>query len=56
MIILSIGIEILHMDGLDFKEEQIYSVYYEMCAMFMKHKKNYKKHLQRIQRFVFSEH
>ena len=38
MLVLSIGVEILHMDGLDFEEEQIYGVDYRRCAMLMKHK------------------
>ena len=39
MLVLSIGVEISRMDDLDFKEEKIYSVDYERCAMLMKHKK-----------------
>ena len=38
MLVLSIGVEILHMDELDFEEEQIYDVYYRRYAMLMKHK------------------
>ena len=39
MLVLSIGVEILHTDGLDFEEEKIYDVDYMRCAMLMKHKK-----------------
>ena len=32
---LSLGIEILHMNSIDFKEKQIYDVYYGRCEMVM---------------------
>ena len=39
MLVLSIGVEILHMDGLYLKEEKIYGVDYGMFTILMKHKK-----------------
>ena len=36
---LSLGIEILCMNGLDFKEKQIYGIEYRRHTMVMKHKK-----------------
>ena len=39
---LSLGIEILHMNDLDFKEKKIYGIDYRRRTMVMKHKKNIK--------------
>ena len=39
VVVLSVGIEILHMDGVDFEEDQIYSMDYKKYAMVIKHKK-----------------
>ena len=36
---LSVGIEILHMDSVDFKEDQIYGMDYKKYVMVIKHKK-----------------
>ena len=39
MLVLSIDVEILHTDGLDFKGEKIYGVGCRRCTMLIKHKK-----------------
>ena len=49
---LSLGIDILHVDDLAFREEQIYGINYMRCPVLMKHKK-YENTYVEVQGFFF---